>query len=84
MEREPMQLGPAREAMIQVVAAHPEADIVAAGTTDGAVWFEEIGDPGTNFVMLNAAKIVALAFHPEGTHLAIGDEEGNAAVVPVV
>ncbi len=83
MERDPVQIGPQRDAMIQTVAAHPEADIVAAGTTDGAVWFEEIGDPGTNFVMLNAAKIVALAFNPEGTHLAIGDEEGNAAVVPV-
>jgi xanthine dehydrogenase iron-sulfur cluster and FAD-binding subunit A len=83
MEREPMQIGPARDAMIQVVAAHPEVDIVAAGTTDGAVWFEEIGDPGTNFVMLNAARIVALAFSPEGD-LAIGDEDGNAALVPVV
>ncbi|MBP6011755.1 MAG: WD40 repeat domain-containing protein [Alphaproteobacteria bacterium] len=84
MGREPLQIGPSREALVQVVAAHPEQDIVAAGTTDGAVWFEEIADPGTNFVMLNAAKIVALAFNPQGTHLAIGDEEGNAAVVPVV
>jgi len=84
MERDPVQIGPARDAMIQVVAAHPEADIVAAGTTDGAVWFEEIGDPGTNFVMLNAAKITALVFSPEGARLAIGDEDGNAAVVPVV
>ena len=84
MGREPLQIGPSREALVQVVAAHPEQDIVAAGTTDGAVWFEEIADPGTNFVMLNGAKIVALAFSPEGTHLAIGDEEGNAALVPVV
>ncbi len=83
MGRDPIQIGPARDAMIQAVAAHPEADIVAAGTSDGAVWFEEIGDPGTNFVMLNAAKITSLAFSPDGKHLAIGDEEGNAAVVPV-
>ena len=83
MERDPVQIGPERDAMIQIVAAHPERDIVAAGTTDGAVWFEEIGDPGVNFIMLNAAKIAALAFSPEGTHLAIGDEEGNAAVVPL-
>jgi WD40 repeat protein len=84
MGRDPVQIGPERDAMVQVVAAHPEQDIVAAGTSDGAVWFEEIGEPGANFLMLNAAKITALAFSPEGKHLAIGDEEGNAAVLAVV
>jgi len=83
MGKEPLELGPEREAIIQVVAAHPEADIVAAGTTDGAVWFEEIGDPGANFVLLNAGKLTALTFSPDGSHLALGDEEGFAAIVPV-
>ena len=83
MGREPVQIGPEREAMVTVVAAHPEVDIVAAGTTDGAVWFEEIGDPGVNFVMLNGAKVTALAFSPDGANLALGTEDGFAAVVPV-
>jgi hypothetical protein len=83
MGKEPLELGPEREAIIQVVAAHPEQDIIAAGTADGAVWFEEIGDPGANFVMLNGGKVTALAFSPTGEHLALGTEDGFAAVVPV-
>lgn len=83
MGKEPLELGPERDAIIQVVAAHPEADIVAAGSTDGTVWFEEIGDPGANFVLLNAGKLTALAFSPDGEHLALGDETGFAAIVPV-
>jgi len=83
MGKEPLELGPEREAIIQVVAAHPEQDIIAAGTTDGTVWFEEIGDPGANFVMLNGGKLTALAFSPTGDHLAFGTEDGFAAVVPV-
>lgn len=83
MGREPVQIGPEREAMVTVVAAHPDVDIVAAGTTDGAVWFEEIGDPGANFVMLNGTRVTALAFSPDGRHLALGTEDGFAAVVPV-
>jgi len=83
MGREPMELGPEREAFVQVVAAHPKADIVAAGTADGAVWLESIGDPGANFLMLDGAKITALAFSPDGSHLALGAEDGYAALAPV-
>jgi hypothetical protein len=83
MGRDPIELGPERDAMVHVVAAHPVHDIVAGGTGDGAVWFEWIGDPGANFVMLNAARITALAFSPDGEHLAIGCEDGFAAVVNV-
>jgi WD40 repeat protein len=83
MGREPLELGPDRESIIHAVAAHPERDIVAAGTADGAAWFEEIGDPGANFVMLNGPKVTALAFSPDGNHLALGTEDGFAAVVPV-
>lgn len=83
MGKEPLELGPERESIVQVVAAHPEADIIAAGTADGTVWFEEIGDPGANFVMLNGGKLTALAFSPDGNHLALGTEDGFAAVVPV-
>jgi hypothetical protein len=83
MGRDPVQIGPERDALVQVVAAHPKLDIVAAGTSDGAVWFEEIGDPGANYVMLNGTKVTALAFSPDGAHLALGTEDGFAAVAPV-
>jgi WD40 repeat protein len=83
MGREPMELGPEREAIIQVVAAHPEEDIVAAGTADGAVWLETIGDPGASFVMLEGGKLSALAFSPDGAHLALACEDGYAALAPV-
>jgi hypothetical protein len=47
------------------------------------VWFEWIGDPGANFVMLNGGKVSSLAFSADGAHLAIGTEDGFAAIVPV-
>jgi len=83
MGRDPLEIGPERDAIVQAVAAHPEFDMIAAGTNDGAVWFEWIGDPGANFVLLNGGKVTALAFAPDGAHLALGTEEGFAAVVPV-
>lgn len=83
MGREPLELGPERDALVQMVAAHPEADIIAAGTSDGAVWLETIGDPGAEFVLLDAGKISTLVFSPGGANLAIGTEDGFAAVAPV-
>jgi WD40 repeat protein len=83
MGREPLELGPERDALVQVVAAHPKADIIAAGTSDGTVWLESIGDPGAEFLLLDGAKITALAFSPDGSHVALGAEDGYAAVVPV-
>lgn len=83
MGREPVELGPQRDAIVQVVAAHPEADVIAAGTADGAVWLESIGDPGASFLMLDGPKISALVFSPDGSHIAIGAEDGYAALVPV-
>ena len=81
MGREPVEIGPDRDGIVQVVAAHPELDLIAAGTSDGAVWFEWIGEPGANFAMLNGAKITTLNFSPDGAHLAIGSEDGFAALV---
>ena len=83
MGREPLEMGPEREAFVQVVAAHPKADMIAAGTADGAVWLESIGDPGAEFLLLDGGKITALAFSPDGSHVALGTEDGYAAVSPV-
>jgi WD40 repeat protein len=83
MGRDPIEIGPERDALVHVVAAHPWNDVVAGGTDDGAVWFEWVGDPGANFLMLNGAKVVSLAFSPDGEHLAIGCEDGFAAAVDI-
>lgn len=83
MGREPLELGPERDALILVAAAHPKADVVAAGTSDGAVWLETIGDPGAEFILLDGGKISALAFAPDGSHLALGTDDGYAALAPV-
>jgi WD40 repeat protein len=84
MGRDPLEVGPERDdALVTAVAASPEIDAVAAGTSDGAVWFEEIGDPGVNYLMLNGAKVTALSFSPDGAHIALGCEDGYAAIVPV-
>jgi WD40 repeat protein len=83
MGREPMELGPERDALILVVATHPTADIVAAGTSDGTVWLESIGDPGAEFALLDGGKISALAFSPGGELLAVGTEDGYAALATV-
>ena len=83
MGREPLELGPERDALIQVVATHPKADIVAAGTSDGVVWLETIGDPGAEFVLLDGGKISTLTFAPDGSHLALGTDDGYAALAPV-
>ncbi|MEQ1756438.1 MAG: WD40 repeat domain-containing protein [Micropepsaceae bacterium] len=81
MGKEPLEIGPERDAIVQVVATHPEFDLVAAGTSDGAVWLEWIGESGANFVALDLPKISCLAFSPDGSKLAIGTEEGYAALV---
>ena len=84
MGRDPLEVGPERDdALVTVVASSPEIDAIAAGTSDGTVWFEEIGDPGVNYLMLNGAKVTALTFTPDGAHIALGCEDGFAAIVPV-
>jgi WD40 repeat protein len=82
MGKEPLEVGPERDAVVQVVVAHPEFDLIAAGTSDGAVWFEWIGEEGTRYVLLDAPKISTMAFTPDGSHLAVGTEDGYAALIP--
>lgn len=81
MGKEPLEIGPDRDAIVEVVATHPEFDLVAGGTSDGAVWLEWIGDPGTNFVALDLPRITCMQFSPDGSKLAIGTEEGLAALL---
>jgi WD40 repeat protein len=83
MGKEPMEFGPQRDAIVTAVAAHPLIDSVAAGMSDGAVWVQNLEDQGASYVALKGAPISALAFSSDGTSLAIGAEDGFAAIVPL-
>lgn len=83
MGKEPLELGPERDALVTSVAAHPRLDAVAAGMSDGAVWLQTLDDQGAAYMSLKGAPISALAFSPDGTRLAIGAEDGFAAIVPL-
>lgn len=84
MGREPLEIGPEREALVRVVAAHPEMDLVAAGADDGAVWMQFVGEDGANMLAMDLPPISGMAFSPEGTQLAVGTEDGYAARLEAV
>jgi WD40 repeat protein len=81
MGKEPLEIGPERDAIVNVVATHPEFDLIAGGMSDGAVWMEFIGESGANIVALDLPKISCLTFSPDGSKLAIGTEDGYAALI---
>lgn len=81
MGREPLQVGPEGEAIIQVVATHPEFDLVAAGTADGGVWMQWIGEEEAGTVARDLPPVTCMAFAPDGSSLAVGTETGYAAVL---
>lgn len=64
------------------VAAHPSHDAVAAGFADGLVVMADINSARILPVAApGRGPISALAWSPDGTHLAFGTETGFAAVV---
>ena len=83
MGKEPLELGPQRDGLVTAVAAHPRMDSIAAGMSDGAVWLQRLEDQGAIYLALKGAPISALAFSPDGLSLAIGAEDGFAAIVPL-
>ena len=64
------------------VAAHPSHDAIAAGFADGLVVMADINSARILPVAApGRGAISALAWSPDGTHLAFGTETGFAAVV---
>ena len=64
------------------VAAHPSHDAIAAGFADGLVVMADINSARVLPVAApGRGPISALAWSPDGTHLAFGTESGFAAIV---
>lgn len=80
MGQQPLELFPAdtsAPARVSQVAAHPRAEIVAAGYEDGSVRLFRLADGGGLVVRQSgAAPVTALAFSASGEALAFGTADG--------
>jgi WD40 repeat protein len=78
----PMQFGEEGAGLITVVAAHPAAEFVAAGYDTGEL---QLGDSKTKrsvvLKMSDGSAISALAWSPDGFHLAAGNDNGDMLVI---
>ena len=81
MGKQPRMLAPT-EHRIDVVACHPQQDIVAAGFADGMVLLVRVED-GAEILAKKPgdAPVTALAWSADGTLLAFGTESGEAGVI---
>ena len=81
MGRQPLQLG-AREAAVTRVACHPREEVVAVGYKDGMVLAVRFADAEEALLRKpGAGPVSALAWNAAGRRLAVGTEEGAAAVI---
>ena len=82
MGKPPVELAQLENIICTRIACHPIDEVVAAGYTDGSVLIAEIA---TKRVLRIAAAehgpISALAWSPNGQHLAFGTEQGFAALL---
>lgn len=76
------EAGPAAAGRVTAVAGHPMHDLVASGHADGDVHLTRLSDDLTLMLRRGTgAAVSALAFSPDGSRLAFGDEGGFAAVI---
>ena len=82
MGREATEIGYDEGSLVTLVAAQPKHGVLAAGLSDGRVWWADPAGQGLNFVKADrGAPISALALSPDGRLVAWADEDGNAGVV---
>ena len=82
MGKPPTELAGGDGVTCTFVACHPQHDAVAAGFADGLVVMADINSARILPVMgPGRGSVSALAWSPDGTHLAVGTETGFAAVV---
>lgn len=81
MGREPRVFAPA-ENRITVVACHPKQEVVAVGYEDGMILLVRMTDGAEILARRPDGGVTsALAWHPAGTGLVFGTEDGAAGVI---
>ncbi len=66
--------------VVEAVAAHPTKPLIAAGYANGQVVIAQVGRRDELLLRQDGGAVTALAFSPDGRHLAIGDAAGGAAI----
>ncbi|CAM5769735.1 hypothetical protein LMIY3S_02937 [Labrys miyagiensis] len=66
---------------VDVVAAHPRRDLVAAAYANGQIVVAQLRSEDELVVRVAGAPVTALAWTGDGRHLAVGDSEGSAALL---
>ena len=81
MGRDATEIGYDEGSLVTLVAARPEHGVMAAGLSDGRVWWADPAGQGLNFLKAERGPaIAALALSPDGHRVAWADEDGNAGV----
>jgi WD40 repeat protein len=82
MGKAPIELAGGDGINCSVVACHPKEELVAGGFEDGLVVIADIGSSRILPVApAGHGPVTTLAWSPDGTQLAVGTEQGFAAVV---
>lgn len=79
---QPGECGIAGKAPVSVVACHPTHPLIAVGYHDGVVLLCQPGGRDVLFIESSrGSAISAIAWSPDGTHLALGTERGEVGLV---
>jgi WD40 repeat protein len=66
---------------VDMVATHPKRNLVAAGYANGRLVVSPVGSPAELLLRQSGGALTALAWSANGQHLAIGDADGNVAII---
>ncbi|MFN3465071.1 MAG: WD40 repeat domain-containing protein, partial [Terricaulis sp.] len=80
----PLQPGERGEALVTAVAFHPNEEVLAIGYSDGAAILVRLSDSmGMELDEAGEGAVSALAWSPDGKHIALADEAGRGAIITV-